>query len=48
MDLDIFFAVKVHKGTDMKIPFFCDRISFAKVFLPDTIPMLNFLTLTPQ
>lgn len=43
MDLDIIFAVKVHKGTDMKIQFFCDRINCAKIFLPDIIPMLKLL-----
>lgn len=34
MDLEIILAVKVHKGTDMKIPFVCDGISFAKIFFP--------------
>jgi len=48
MDLGIIFAVKVRKETGMKIPLFCDRISFAKVLLADTIPMLSFLNLTPQ
>lgn len=46
--LDIFFAVKACKGTDMKSLFFCDRISFTTIFLPGTIHMLKFLSLTAQ